>query len=349
MISEPSSVKIKVISFFAAWSVVIWHSHCGATFADWFIPVVSFWSVPWFFLCSGFFLFNSWGRKPCYCLVAAKVKTILVPYVLWCVFGLVVHYLCGFIEDEGDVVRIFALTPDSIWPIYNRALWYVRCLIVFVVVGFSVRYAIDKIWEGEGRRMLLFSLLFPLVILLMHLYLFRIYGPGSSMFYFMIGILMRFVNSLNSAKWPRVSKITWMQTTLFVACICGWIILRYVWFELGYRFSSPGGNILNNCSTILFIVAIWFGLDYIIKDKTISLFERKGMQGLLSMSVFVYFFHSPPLKCFIDWVVPRLNVGWQKELCFASICIFYTPLCAAIGILFKECFPRMYHLLSGGR
>lgn len=48
--------RIRVISFFATWSVVVWHCYCGSQVENWLIPVVCFWSVPWFFLVSGYFL-----------------------------------------------------------------------------------------------------------------------------------------------------------------------------------------------------------------------------------------------------------------------------------------------------
>lgn len=345
MISEHNSWKIKVISLLAAWAVVIWHSYCGASICQWFIPLFSYWSVPWFFLCTGFFFFNSWTPDAIGKKFLGKCKTLLVPYIIWCIVGLVINWF--FCADKiRGFADVLALRHDSIWPCYNRALWYLRCVIVFAVIGFPLRFIVDKGLKTWSKySVVMFSCIFALLIFVLHKYVFRIYGPGSSLFYFLSGVVLRAISDVRDISGLIDRKINHRYTFL-VPFLC-WMIAMCAWFSLGYRFSVMGGNILNNVSTCFLLVALWFGADYVS-----PLLTRLRSQELLAsggICAFVYFAHSPLLKMFIDYMAPRLNGQLAKNLFFVLLCLCYTPICIVIGLAIRRCYHRLWYILTGGR
>ena len=90
--------KIEIISFMAMLCVVWWHCYCGSQVERWFIPGVCVWSVPWFFFLSGVLFRRTLDTKGRGEVVASKVRSLLIPYILWCAIGAV---LTSFVRQGG--------------------------------------------------------------------------------------------------------------------------------------------------------------------------------------------------------------------------------------------------------
>ena len=103
-------------------------------------------AVPFFFLCSGYFIAghigeDGWYRREC----RKRVRSLLIPYISWsllyfaleslvsCASGLVHGRSIVVNMDIRSWVRTLGLLPfeyPRLWP-----LWYVRTLIVFVILS----------------------------------------------------------------------------------------------------------------------------------------------------------------------------------------------------------------------
>lgn len=153
-ISPSISHKIKNMSFLCAALVVAIHvppwygggelSLCSIDgFMHHFVAQgVARIAVPFFFLCSGFFLAKHfsegcWWRNA----MATRVRTLLVPYFLWCglsclcrlPLSLYTDYVTEspfgthFVSDIGGFVGLFGL-DFTVLPPMSGALWYLRAL-----------------------------------------------------------------------------------------------------------------------------------------------------------------------------------------------------------------------------
>lgn len=126
------NVKIAIVSFWATVCVVWWHCSCGAPMERWFVPSFCTWAVPWFFFVSGFFFRNSFERRGGVDLLKSKIRSLLIPYLMWSMIGLLI---CGFKVGYGNFIEMFAASPYVFHPKGNPALWYVRTLMIFVLIG----------------------------------------------------------------------------------------------------------------------------------------------------------------------------------------------------------------------
>lgn len=82
--------KIEIISFMAMLCVVWWHCYCGSQVERWFIPGFCVWSVPWFFFLSGVLFRRTLDSKDYGSVIASKIRSLLVPYIIWCAIGVVI-------------------------------------------------------------------------------------------------------------------------------------------------------------------------------------------------------------------------------------------------------------------
>jgi len=122
-------------------------------------------AVPYFFLVSGYFLANRadepgwWGKA-----VVKRLRTLGVPYLVWCLVPIVLFTLCwpGY-ESGGECWRVlpkasairaaFGLNIFTA-PEANRPLWYVRALMLLVLASPLLVWLVRK-----GRHWTLLALL----------------------------------------------------------------------------------------------------------------------------------------------------------------------------------------------
>lgn len=156
--ADDFSHKVTVLSFLAMVSVVYIHHNAIDTTepAYWNVVVQTFltraltdWAVPFFFIMSGFWVarsryVSSEGATP---FLMKKVRTLLVPYVLWAVLGAVISMPVIVFNNYVNHMPLLSRTclgQEGVWenldfllgltrngPGGNLALWYVRTLLVF--------------------------------------------------------------------------------------------------------------------------------------------------------------------------------------------------------------------------
>lgn len=254
------SQKMSFISLLAMVGVVWWHCNCGSHIEQLFIPAVCVWSVPWFFFASGVFFRLSIERKGILPFLEGKIKSLFVPYLIWCVLGI---FICFDAVGSGSVLDLYAISLSRASPKWNHALWYLRCLMFFSLFGAilygGVRYL-------QRLKWLVFSLVFMAGILAINRFVAHIYGPGSSPWYFVAGILL--AGRIFCQADICSSRRTW---ALGLCCLLAAVVCRCIWFWEGFRFSVSGGTIIANVSTMFFICALWM-----ILDRPVSWVFRQG-------------------------------------------------------------------------
>lgn len=161
--------KIANASFFAAMMVAAIHtagrqpSAIDEGTALWWLEVVGHYgvfliAVPFFFICSGYFLAGhmeerEWFGREC----MKRVRTLLIPYIIWSlVYAMIplvtffvanlLHGRIAFLEQYASMrfwVNTFGLNPFA-WP-RLVPLWYVRSLFFFVAISPLLYHFIKRV------------------------------------------------------------------------------------------------------------------------------------------------------------------------------------------------------------
>lgn len=295
-------------------------------------------AVPFFFLCSGYFLAGhmaeaGWWR--CECM--KRVRTLCVPYILWGLayaflpfaIGLSANLLHGRIAipqmDFGYRFWIDALGLSPFKLPGNYPLWYLRTLMIFVVLSPVFRLVIEKL----GRWFLLVIFLASLAV-----GAYRILAPSSrfglfftecfniqGLFYFCCGIYGR----MNGVRPPSRGHC--------IALVLGVGVMALSVFGRA-RFCVN----LIPAARILFVPLFLFGLWRFVPARPLP-------NWLTGTTFAVYVMHTMvflAIRCLLPMPVETL-VQWFAKWA-AGFCASL-----AIALAMGKCLPKTANVLFGGR
>lgn len=179
-ITQETSRRMAVMSFVCACMIVLIHCTPAPDKSSWQWWVANLLgadglcriAVPWFFVASGFFLAGRFGEPSWYSnAVKKRIRTLLVPFVIWAMIGLLFHWLMWYgIQKAGYVCGVQNPMANGILPGLVGALgfdpsrmnigpiWYLRMLFLLVLVSplicwstLRLRWAVPFVlWIGYG-------------------------------------------------------------------------------------------------------------------------------------------------------------------------------------------------------
>lgn len=150
MIEKRVSLKLALMSFVAAVLVVCIHAPytpvhgLSQLFEDFVGTHLAAAAVPFFFIASGFFLGRHADEQGWYgAALRKRVKTLLIPYLIWCVVLCVTRNMNSFaanVMHHEPLMRYIDLRPINMFglnPNVNppQPLWYLRALMFFVLAS----------------------------------------------------------------------------------------------------------------------------------------------------------------------------------------------------------------------
>ena len=321
IISKTTSASINYIRFFLCVLVVFLHSGSDlisldvnfTIFGKFLIKVLTGFicqtAVPIFFFISAFLLFSKYRNSTNiiseYKIQQKKrIKTLLVPYLLWNLFGVIYVYIkCYFkgdsIDEYPNFFLCFIALPDKIFPA-DGPLWFIRDLIIMNVLS-PILYVLfkNKHLCVCAIGMLLICHIFKIIptSLYPNLYIDVIFYPLGAAF----GLL-----NLDSGKFGKTGT-----TCLLLACV--FIVLCRIYtiffpdiidfsllpiFELFFLFllisignllpPSPGkmASYLLNYSQYCFFIYALHGL--IIKPILIAMLKVTSIVSFSEIVSFIY-------------------------------------------------------------
>lgn len=191
-------------------------------------------AVPFFFLCSGYFIAghmdeNGWYGQEC----KKRVWSLLIPYLFWCILYSVLIVLIDFASNlmHGRVAimdigirfwtRTLGLSPfeyPRLWP-----MWYVRTLMVFVVISPILKRIIKTMGTVGLLVLLALSSCFEI-----HQWTPQIdfaFSKGFSLFglfFFFSGLFLRTNVIRLPTKWGVVALTVGCCVVLGIACLRRW-------------------------------------------------------------------------------------------------------------------------------
>ena len=212
MTSE-TSLRVNFMKF--ACAVMVVAIHCswpwGRTWSPtWFANQVFIGSlcgiaVPFFFLCSGYFLAKHLGTlADWWTAVLKRVRTILVPFFIWTMIEILLFPLVLALLGDVLMGRPFCSTPLAflrtydwvyplrklIWMLPIVPLWYLKCLFVFVVIAPVVVFLTNRFGKKWLALCFILGLLVSLISADVPSKFFRFMFSVSGLFYFSAGLYL---------------------------------------------------------------------------------------------------------------------------------------------------------------
>lgn len=322
------SNKVSFLSFVAMCLVVYGHTVDGDHAAN---EAVAFWltgwNVPFFFFISGIFFAKTLGKYAALTIVEKKTKTLVVPFLIWCIFGWALN---GFILWNGDYAwhdNIFGI-PNAP-PFCNPTLWYVEALIKYMVI-------VLMMYKIVGKKF------YSAVVLICYLVAFCFYpklipGTAASPVYFIAGLLLT-----GLADRPLAARQN--RILLGLACVI-MIATRLVL----YRYSAGAVNsVVRIFNAFSWIVLLWAAYDLFGKKLPV---DRLLSHAWTHRTFFVYCCHFPLAILARHYMAPCVGSFsyWGRSaayligyVCVVGLSFGFAELCARV-------LPRAYRVVSGGR
>lgn len=286
-------------------------------------------AVPYFFLVSGFFFFkrnyyenfsmSHLGESALWKMYRHKVKTLLVPFVIWNFIGLLSLIVT---KQEYKFSLRSLLLSDWYGP-----LWYVRDLMLFMLLAPTYQWLL---LEGKSFLYTRCPELLSMVVLLVLLYYWK---PMDTKLLSSEGMLFFFIGGL--LRKHKTSLLKLMPFGLTFVLTCGWLCWSFYAFKVVE---------FHTLYIFLGLFLCWNLVGYIpLRIKCVIL-------KLSKYSFLIYVLHFYLIKVF---KVVLGNLFWSNELAslFAYLClpILCSLVIIEVGKLMQKCFPNVLAISLGGR
>jgi hypothetical protein len=329
-VDRPFSLKLSRLSFVAAVMVVLQHAYApywSGTLEKVLCFGVVIWDVPYFFVVAGILLFkdyDGWSMSWYRCKVFGRIRTLLVPYVCWTIYGIVLGAIAVWIGLRpntfhfNDISWWFSATGISEASMYAGHLWFIRRLFLFVLISPLIAWCANRIgWW-----------LIPL-FLVMYVFNFKSAATWSTLAFFYFGACC--VIRSDQLIRQKIEKLG------FAAVACFYAMMLYV------RYMTMGADVLfvERCGELL---AIGGGLMFVnmLYEQFISFF--RFVDGVKQYSFLIYCAHYSLYQYIKATIKPVIPEGGALIAFLIGLLI---SILIAGGV--KRFFPQLYAITSGGR
>lgn len=296
-------------------------------------------AVPLFYVISGylFFLKVSDGMKSIYAKIQKRMRTLLVPYIVGCLFFVLFGVIIAITPGISKYVN------GSVMPLFNEPLHQIICSI-FYDSGSGTPCAF-QLWFL--RDLILIVATSPIwYLLLKHLrwifvitsfgltYIQLPFVPFFALFWFLLGgQLVQVKNGYGGASLTMLSIVTFLLLSivqLFMPDMIGW-------------------ELVNIPIIILGLISVW-GIYDMVLGKDFKLSEHRWLATACQFTFFIYLFHEPTLNIVRKLIIVVLGKNEYGYLISYLISPWIFIICfVIIGLQFRKYLPKVYHVCTGGR
>lgn len=336
--SEQFSNKLSYVNYVLSIFIVITHTYCvdyadiGAVnsfqnkvircFLEIFQSHVCQTVVPTFFAISGYLFFRNFTINDLSRKWKSRIKTLLIPYLLWNLIAFVFYYVISNIPITRGFLSMnpISLTVQSVLEgvlLHSfTVLWFVKVLMIFVIAA-PAFYLLLKSKTVAVVVLFLFiavGIFYPHKSINTALYTLAFYFLGAYM-----GTYHKTLVENKREKWQIVLISVLAVVTLFLSNCCG--------------------SLSNYIFKIVWIVGIWCIFDMV------DVYKKPPQY--IKISFFMYCIHQFFIRIIekVIWnIIP--NGGIINIFLTVFMTIFVITL-TAYGL--KKFMPKLWKVLNGGR
>jgi fucose 4-O-acetylase-like acetyltransferase len=349
------SLKISSLSFFLMLIVVLIHARTiefdveskGVVwFTQYYLNNLYEVAVPSFFFISGYLFFLSFRNKSKIELsdfkdkLVKRLRTLLLPYVLWCIFWFLV--MC-FIQSIPQFQSYFSsplyemnlkdLLYKLFWEPLNYPFWFLRELILYTLLS-PLLYLLLKYLKVYGLLLCFIASIFlPYVLIVDNFYIVKYF----SLFFFLLGSYF----SLFSLKLTFNIKT---EVVIFMLLIWMSLAVLELYIRAFMEVESWVITLINHLMILLGCISCW--LLYDVLDKKYD-FQYKN---IYAYGFFLYATHGILITLLIKAVLSFFELTRFGYLVLYGLSfLLVTSLCIGLGYIFKKIAPKLYFLSTGNR
>lgn len=313
-------------------------------------------AVPLFYVISGylFFLKVPEGMKSIYGKMRKRVGTLVVPYIIGCLFfvgfGVLMAVLPGvskymnssmmplFSNPVGEILRSIFYDAGNGSPCAFQ-LWFLRDLIIVV--------ATSPLWYLCLKRMKWAFVVVTFVLT----YLQIPHVPFYALFWFVLGgqlvqVKNKYGGGLNEE--CRMNNEESGRNEGLITVIACVVFLALSITQL-FLPDAVNWEYIKIPIILLGIIALWRAYDMIM-GKGFELNKHRWLATACQFTFFIYLFHEPTLNIVRKLIVVVLGKNELGYLASYLISPWIFTLCAVFaGLLFRKYLPKVYNICTGGR
>lgn len=305
--------------------------------------------IPLLFLISGY-LYALYDNRNYWQQVKKRTKSLLVPYLVWSAFGLAFTFClqqnsftapivaAARIDQMNDYRNYLSIGWGGIllrWLLAPVAfqLWFILSLYLYNLTYPILRWLIT--------RCTIPWFLFCFTLFFVNYTDFIMEGRG--LLFFSLGVWLQ-KNKFNIEKEP-----SWFSLGLCLILYIGVCLVKtFMAFELDAL--TPGNNwiiiTLYQIGVICGLLSVWYGSNNLVNQVMKNSFLSKQS----THSFFIFGLHVPLLPYVMKWAT--LYFQWLPNYRLITYLLVPTVVllfCLFMANVFYRYFPKIYHVLTGGR
>ena len=364
MINKYTSDKFRVFSFLSIILVLYIHSGFHSDEIEGMLlndRVQTFVSgmmgrcaVPLFYMISGylFFLKVPEGMKSIYGKMRKRVKTLVVPYIIGCLF------FVGFGVLMAVLPGVSKYMNSSVMPLFQQPLGYILCSIFYDAGNGSpcafqlwflrdliIIVATSPLWYLclKYLKWIFVAVVFGLT------YLQLSYVPFYALFWFVLGGQLS-GTEIESGDRNGESRVKYEELRheklIFIFVCTAFVSLSFIQLFLPDAVSWEEFRIP---IIIMGIVTLWKAYDIVV-DKYFMLNSHRWLATTCQFTFFIYLFHEPTLNIVRKLIVVVLGKNEIGYLTSYLLSPWIFIVCAVfVGSFVKKYIPKVYCICTGGR
>lgn len=336
------SNKISNLNLFLSVFIVALHSSCreqliygggyGVNLAlQSLIKIIADSAVPMFFVMSGYLLFYKYDIRRYLDTLNKKVRTLLIPFVLWNLLGFAYHkclsllsIVTGVAEANPELLSARNILYGVWKSAYDPPVWFIKTLFELILISPLVWGIANKLKQKT-------------VVLVIFIALSVIgFTPGYTSILFWIPLYL-LAATIACCKNDMISHFSMTRSYLCVVLYCSFIaylLLNNVDEKASaytlYRLTSP--------------ILIWNIIDLSKSVRNKRILEKYAIPFFLFCS---HIFVIPIVKKMFLLILGNSNYG----ITAAYLCTVVTTigLIWILSLVMKKVLPQAYKILAGGR
>ena len=323
------------------------------TFIEYFLANGIFrFRIPMLFIISGF-LFAMHDYRPYGQRTKKRLRTLLVPYLIWSALGLAFTWILELYPFTRDLVAASNVTRISDteifvhdyhwyeilarWILYPvpYQLWFIRVLLIYNLAYPAIRWLVTN----KVARWFHFSLAFLMWLGTMNFGLIE----GEGLLFFSLGVWMQKSGFNIDEPYRWLKPAIWGSVFVFLTAIKT-LLAFYGKQYLGDAI-FPVLSLMHKIVVFSGLVAAWYGCNKLVE----FCMSRPWFVWLSAFAFMIYAVHAPLIAYSIDLVFSVLNhIPGYRLIAFVGLPLMVITLAVGTGALLRKVSPRFYSLITGG-